>query len=229
MKIVIVSDLHANWDALSGLPESFDELWVLGDLVDYGPQPSEVVNFVRDKAMAIVRGNHDHAVGYDQDPRCTPRYHEMAESTRQYTLRLLDVQQKQFLQDLPLALDLERDGRCFSLVHAVPSDPLYGYCPQESDRWAEELRSVRGDILLVGHTHTPFIRRIGKKLVVNPGSLGQPKTGKPEACYAVWNNGEFTLKSCSYPYQKTAERIRQMPVRPEIQQDLITVLTTGSL
>ncbi len=73
----------ANFDALSALPESGDELWVLGDLVNYGPQPAEVVNFVRNHAAAVVRGNHDNAVGFNVDPRCTPRYHEMASATMQ--------------------------------------------------------------------------------------------------------------------------------------------------
>ena len=72
MKIVIISDLHGNYDALSALPESGDELWVLGDLVNYGPQPRAVLNFVRSHAAAVVRGNRDHAVGFDVDPRCTP-------------------------------------------------------------------------------------------------------------------------------------------------------------
>ena len=81
MKIVIISDLHGNFDALSALPESCDELWVLGDLVDYGPQPREVMSFVRSHAAAVVRGNHDNAVGFDVDPRCNPRYHAMASAT----------------------------------------------------------------------------------------------------------------------------------------------------
>jgi predicted phosphodiesterase len=71
--------------------------------------------------------------------------------------------------------------------------------PEDSDDWIREMDSVPADVLLVGHTHTPFIRRIGDRVVVNPGSLGQPKTGKPEACYAVWQDGTFELKSFSYP------------------------------
>lgn len=60
MKIVIISDIHGNFDALSALPEVYDELWVLGDLVNYGPDPVAAVDFVRSKAAVVVCGNHDY-------------------------------------------------------------------------------------------------------------------------------------------------------------------------
>jgi predicted phosphodiesterase len=74
MRIGIVSDLHGNLEARSSLPEQFDELWVLGDLVNYGPNPAEVVDFVRAKASLAVRGNHDHAIGFGEDARCSARF-----------------------------------------------------------------------------------------------------------------------------------------------------------
>jgi protein phosphatase len=229
MKIVVISDLHGNFDALSALPESGDELWVLGDLVDYGPQPREVVNFVRGHAAAVVRGNHDNAVGFDVDPRCNPHYHEMANATMQFSNAELDEEAKQFLRGLPKTRILERDGKRFLLCHAIPSDPLFGYCPQDSERWRQEVESIQADYLLVGHTHTPFIEPVGQTTVVNPGSLGQPKTGKPDACYAVWEDGQFELKQFSYDLERTLERIQHMPVPTGIQRDLATVLRTGSI
>jgi protein phosphatase len=229
MKIVIISDLHANYDAISALPERYDELWVLGDIVNYGPQPREVLQFVRSHAAVIVRGNHDNAVGYDEDPRCTPRYHEMAEQTRQFTLSALSDEEKAFLRSLPLQTEVERNGKRFCLCHAIPSNPLYGYCPEESDRWAAELQTLPADILLVGHTHTPFVRQIGEKIVANPGSLGQPKTGKPDGCYAVWNNGALELKQFPYPVERAITKLQGLPVTPDVRQDLATVLRTGSV
>jgi putative phosphoesterase len=227
MKIVIVSDIHANYDALLGLPESFDELWVLGDLVDYGPEPSEVVDFVRRNATLVVRGNHDQAVGYDEDPRCTPAYAEMAEATRQFTMSCLSEQNKLFLRGLPLNLFVERDGRRFYLCHAMPSDPLYGYCPSDSERWTHEALRVQADAILVGHTHTPFIRTDHGKAIVNPGSLGQPKTGGTEACYAVWENDSFTLKSFRYSVENTISKISLMPVSEAVKKSLVAVLRSG--
>ncbi len=229
MKIVVISDLHGNFDALSALPQLGDELWVLGDLVNYGPMPVEVVGFVRSHSEVVIRGNHDNAVGFDADPCCTPRYAAMADATMQYSKSCLDGDAVAYLRGLPLTRVLERDGRKFFLCHATPSNPLYGYCPEDSDRWPKELEQVDADFLLVGHTHTPFVRKIGGKTVVNPGSLGQPKTGRADACYAVWEDGEFQLKQFAYPVQRAEERIGHLPVAEEIRRDLAKVLRTGSV
>jgi putative phosphoesterase len=229
VKILIISDVHGNGEAVRALPDGFDELWVLGDLVNYGPEPKEVVDLVRAKASVVVRGNHDHSIGYDEDPRCTPRYHDMAEATRRFSASAVTEDQKKFLRDLPLKAEIKRRDARFYLTHARPSDRLYGYCPQDSDEWIKEVESVRADVVLVGHTHTPFVRKIGNQLLVNPGSLGQPKTGKPDACYAVWNDGTFELKSFSYPVNRTIAKLQSLSFPPEIEKDLITVLQTGSV
>ena len=89
MKILIISDIHGNFDALAALQETYDELWVLGDLVNYGPDPAAVIDFVRSKATVVVCGNHDYSIGFNQDPRCSARFREMAEATRRYTNSVL--------------------------------------------------------------------------------------------------------------------------------------------
>jgi putative phosphoesterase len=229
MKAIIISDLHANSEALRALPEKGDELWVVGDLVNYGPDPRAVVNYVREIATVAVRGNHDHAVGFDADPRCTPRYVKMAARTQAHSTASLDDYHKEFLRELPLHVEFRRDGKNLRMCHALPSDPLYGYCPAESDRWEQELDSYAADVLIVGHTHTPFVKQIRQKKVVNPGSLGQPKTGSPDACYAVWTDGEIQLKQFPYPVEKTIAQINEMSWPSDIKQDLVTVLRTGSI
>jgi putative phosphoesterase len=229
VKIVVITDLHGNFDALRALPEVYDELWVLGDLVNYGPEPAAVVDFVMAKSTVTVRGNHDHSIAFDVDPRCTPRYQKMAETTRQYTASVLDKDQKAFLRQLPLHAELRRRDTRFYLCHAKPSDPLYGYCPENSEDWVSEVEGVDADVLLVGHTHTPFIRQIGNRLVVNPGSLGQPKTGGPDACYAVWEDGAFELKSFPYAVNETVGKLKVLSFPRDVERDLITVLKTGSV
>jgi predicted phosphodiesterase len=84
MRICIISDLHANIEALSALPADYDELWVLGDLVNYGPDPAETIEFVRSNASTVLRGNHDNAVGFGADCRCSPRFRAMANATRDF-------------------------------------------------------------------------------------------------------------------------------------------------
>ncbi len=229
MKALIISDLHGNYDALSGLPEDFDELWVLGDLVNYGPEPAAVVDFVQNKATFAVRGNHDHAVGYSKDPRCTPRYAVMAAATQKISEAQLNAEQFHFLRELPVRKEFERDNRRVYCCHAKPSNLLYGYCPADSPDWESEIQEVEADIILVGHTHTPFVRRFGSKTLVNPGSLGQPKTGKPDACYAVWQGGKVELKYYRYPYEETIKKIEAQSLESQIRVDLVTVLKTGSV
>ena len=129
MKIVVISDIHANLDALTALPESGDELWVLGDLVDYGPNPREVVSLLRSRAHLVVRGNHDQAVGFEDDPRCTPRYRKMAMETRDYTIRTLNRDLARYLQQLPLHKVLERDGKKFYFCHSIPLRPALRLLP----------------------------------------------------------------------------------------------------
>jgi putative phosphoesterase len=229
VKIVIITDLHGNYEAVRALPEAYDELWVLGDLVNYGPEPGAVVDFVRANSTVVVRGNHDHSLGYDVDPRCTARYQKMADVTRRYSASVLKKDQKEFLRQLPLELELKRQDTKFYLCHAKPSDPLYGYCPEQSEEWVKELGQVKADAVLVGHTHTPFVRQIGNRVVVNPGSLGQPKTGKSDACYAVWEDGSFSLKSFPYAVDETIGRLKALGFPHAVEGDLITVLQTGSV
>lgn len=228
VKIVIISDIHSNLAALDAFPETdYDQLWCLGDLVDYGPKPHEVVRWIREKASIAVRGNHDHAVGFDVDPQCSAPFKRLASVTRQFTQEVSTRSDADYLRGLPVQCELILNATSFYLVHAVPTDPLFGYCPEDSERWERETKWAQADVLAVGHTHTPFIRQIGSTTIVNPGSLGQPKTGRPFACYAVWEEGRISLKEYQYPVNDTIREIRKMPISQEDQDELVTLLETG--
>jgi protein phosphatase len=229
MKIVIISDVHGNYDALRALPETYTELWVLGDLVNFGPEPAEVVDFIWRNAAIVIRGNHDQSVGYDEDPRCIARYQKMADATRGYTARVLSEEQKQFLRGLPIQQELRRQNTRFYLCHAKPSDPLYGYSAPDSPDWVAEVATLQTDVLLVGHTHLPLMRRIAKHLIVNPGSLVQSMTGKAEACYAVWEDGSFELKTYSYPVEEAVAKVRALSFPQDVETDLVHILRNGAL
>lgn len=230
MKIVIVSDIHGNLAALNALPEQdYDALWCLGDLVDYGPRPREVVQWIKQNAAACVRGNHDNAAGYSVDPQCSPPYKRLAAETLRYTRQVCAGDDLAYLGSLPLHRELSVGATRFYLVHAMPTDPLFGYCPKDSNLWPEQVKKIDADVLLVGHTHTPFLRTEGGTTILNPGSLGQPKTGRPQACYAVWQDGQMLLKEYQYPVDETIRGIREMPVTPQDQDALIAVLQTGNL
>ncbi len=230
VKILIISDIHANLAALKALPEKdFDQIWCIGDLVDYGPRPHEVVEWVQREATITIRGNHDHAAGFSVDPQCSPPYRRLAAETLRYTHAACTGEDLQFLRSFPIQVQTKVDATRFYLVHAVPTDPLFGYCPENAERWDSEVEAAGADVLVVGHTHTPFIRHVGNTIVVNPGSLGQPKTGRPRACYAIWEDGRLALKEYDYPIEDTIQQIHAMPISPRDQEALIAVLKTGSL
>jgi predicted phosphodiesterase len=229
MKIVIISDIHGNFDALSALPEAYDELWVLGDLVNYGPEPAAVIDFVAPKAAVIVSGNHDYSIGYNHDPRCSTRFREMAEATRRYTNSVLSMEHKHFLRHLPRFVETVRNGTRFYICHAIPSDPLFGYCQADSPRWLTEVEGISADLVLVGHTHVPFVQSFGSRHVVNPGSLGQPKTGSPQARYAIWEDGKIELKSYSYPIERAVAKVQALPIPENLRDELSAILRTGEI
>jgi putative phosphoesterase len=229
MKTVIISDIHGNYDALSHLPEDYDELWVLGDLVNYGPQPGEVISFVRNRGTHVVRGNHDHSIGFGEALVSSPRFREMAETTRRYTDAVLNGEDKEYLRSLPLEFDVWIGGMRCRLSHALVSDPPFTKHVSNVAQWEDECRRVGADVLFAAHGHAAFGRQVGKMLLVNPGSLGQPRSGESVASYAVLKDGKLSLRSYRYPVSLTAKKIRAMPISALVRSELITILRTGSV
>lgn len=229
LKILIASDIHGNFEALKALPKDYDELWVLGDLVTYGPQPCEVIEFVRDHASLVIRGNHDDAVAFHRDPRCSAAFRHAAEETQAYTESVLSRAHKDYLADLPHYRWVRRRNWTFYACHATPSDPLYLYLPHDALAWDAEVSLAGTDFLFVGHTHIQSSSHVGDQWIVNPGSVGQPKTGSPTANFAIWENGSITLSSCEYPIAKTVAGIRGMPVSESTKEFLVRVLETGAV
>jgi hypothetical protein len=112
----------------------------------------------------------------------------------------------------------------------VPSDPLYEYFPQNSPvtLWESELNGVNyPDFLFLGHTHLPTKSRFRRTLIVNPGSVGQPKDADPRAAYAVWEDGEVSLRRAEYDVEQTIRAYRGTRLEPHIVRVLAEVLRTG--
>lgn len=229
MRILITADLHANLEAVRSLPTDYDQLWVLGDIVNYGPNPSEVIEFVREHASLVVRGNHDDAIGYARDPQCSAPYRSLAEETGRFTMSVLNEQQRKFLRQLPLMAGRDIEGARFFLCHATLADPLHEYRPADSDLWARDAGQKFCDVLLSGHTHIPFCRSVGARRVANPGSVGQSKQKGGRACYGIWEAGELRLESAEYPIEETVAKLQGLPVSPDVREKLETVLRTGSI
>lgn len=225
MKVAIISEIHANAVALATFPETYDELWVIGDLVNFGPHRCEVVDWVRKHAHCVVRGNHDHAVGYGGDPRCVTTYQPMTAETADYSAYIPTENQKEYLGLLPLTTERGHAGARFHLCQAITPGPLFGYL-DESD-WTAEVLSAHVDNLMVGHTDEPYFRKLRTVGFLNPGSLAGLRATSPQASYATWEDGQFQLKRYSYPVQETISAIEAMPISRPVKQQLTKLIMTG--
>ena len=225
MKVVIISDVHANLEALMSLTSDYDYLLCAGDLVDYGPDPNGVLDFVRKHANVIVRGNHDQAAGYKVDCGCSYVMKELSAATRQLVWQALSNDDIEYLKQLPLEHELALGGHLFYLTHAVPGD-LYRYL--EKDISDEDLRGMlkatSAQVIIWGHTHKPWIRKLDERLIINPGSLGQPRDGNPQCSYAVWEDGEATIIRRDYDRKTTIRKLKQSPLKSQHQEQLINIL-----
>lgn len=235
MTVLIVSDIHGNWPALQAVlaaQPDVDRILCLGDLVNYGPQPVECVRWAMSlgKANGVIQGNHDRAFGCDEDPHCSLAYQVLAAAVQAATNHLLTAQMKRFLAALePLQRFQWAGARCVA-CHATPADPLYRYLGEESalNLWESELvRAGHPDFLFLGHTHQPMKTQFQRTLVVNPGSVGQPKHGDPQAAYALWENGSVTLCRAHYDVEKTIRAFAGLALDPKVLHRLRQILLTG--
>ncbi len=231
MRLAIVSDLHANREAVEAVLEhaqrqQADRFALLGDFVGYGADPAWVVDCVRDlvsRGALAVQGNHDQAVA--EGPAATMRADPR--SVIEWTRGHLDASQIAFLARLPLAVDLGE----IHLVHASAWHP---------ERWeyiqsrVEALRSLGATaqrLTFCGHMHEPrlfHLSRVGKvgefvpvagvpvplletrRWLAIPGAAGQPRDGDPAACYALFDDAtaELTFWRVPYDHDHAADKIR---------------------
>lgn len=235
MKILLISDIHGNWPALQAVlaaePE-VDQILCLGDLVNYGPQPAECVAWARETLTSdwLIQGNHDRAVALDEAPHCAAAFEGMAVATQAATKEVVTPGMKRFLAGLQPLQRFQLDSAVCVACHAVPSDPLYLYLQESSPvtLWESELTAVNyPDFLFLGHTHLPMKTRFRRTLVVNPGSVGQPKDGDARAAYAIWDDGEVTLRRAAYDLEKVAAAYHGLKLEPHIAETLAVVLRTG--
>jgi predicted phosphodiesterase len=240
MRVLILSDIHGNIDALHAVeaevllgPDHFDQIWVLGDLVDYGAAPAEVIAWVRSHATQVVRGNHDHAVGTGEECRSAPLYHDLAVATREYFRARLASSDLAYLAGLPLQSSVTLSSEVQAvLVHASPQDQLFGYVPTDAPdaTWRAALEPARSAaFVFVGHTHDQFTRTIDLTTLVNPGSVGMPKDGDPRAAYAIFDDGRVDLRRVAYDTERAATRIAALPLTPDQRHRLTGVIRHARL
>lgn len=207
MRILVVSDIHANWPALEAIDEPHDVCLCLGDLVDYGPDPAACVRWAMEHADHAIRGNHDHGVAQGVPVTGERGYRYLTRCSRPSQWEALGPDERRWLLQLPLTQRVTLDGKRFLLVHGTPRDPLDEYVMMDVETWAKRVQNTEADVVCVGHSHMQFKLSAGGVTVLNPGSVGQPRDGDPRAAYAVIDDGKISLKRVAYPIEETVARI----------------------
>ncbi|MEF8883251.1 MAG: metallophosphoesterase family protein [Halapricum sp.] len=178
MRVGAISDVHANIVALDAVLADMSDVDVLvcaGDVVGYNPHPGECVDRVREADIPTIMGNHDRAVVTDD----YPGFNDMAVAGVEYAQEHLDDDQIEWLADLPTEQTL-LDGRV-KIVHGHPDDPDRYTRPEafSPDLLEDE------ELLIMGHTHVQHHEIYDDGIVVNPGSVGQPRDRDHRAAYSI--------------------------------------------
>jgi protein phosphatase len=240
MKILIISDIHANWHALEAVlaRECYDALIFLGDVVDFGPDPKNCVNFLMKSSKTRfwgVRGDHDHALAFGTGSNCSEELSKLSNISREWGECFLSGEEVGFLRRLPLDRDFSMDGIDFEIAHG--SDP-YSYIFYNMAVRGEESRIETPDepggdenrkFILTGHSHKPFIKTIGNTTILNPGSVGQPRDHDPRASYGVIENGEAYIRRVGYDIEKTVKDLERSGMPFGAKTRLISMLVSASV
>ena len=186
MKILIVSDIHSNLAALEAVLKEaspWDAAICAGDIVGYGPNPQECVDRVYFKGILSVSGNHDKAVATVE----TDWFNDDAQEAIRINRRQLSSAGLKWLGTLPSRIQIELGGVNISVYHGSPTQPLTSYVfPGDAEVHAERFLALTGaDVLILGHTHIPYRVQRGDRLILNPGSVGQPRDGDSRASYLI--------------------------------------------
>jgi predicted phosphodiesterase len=223
VKVGVVSDIHANLVALETVLADMgqvDALWVCGDTVGYGPEPSDVLALLVERKATLVAGNHDRAVATGAD---LDLFNEPAAVAAKMHQSWLSVAERDMLADLPRTLETND----VTLCHGSLRDPLWEYVTNPKSALAS-LALAKTSHCCAGHTHVPSLYRAGKeqqpgrltyetpyplapRAFFNPGSVGQPRDGDPRAAYAVIDlaAGTVTFHRSTYRVEETQRRIRE--------------------
>ncbi|HZZ82649.1 MAG TPA: metallophosphoesterase family protein [Gemmataceae bacterium] len=229
MRILLIADVHANWAALNAIKEPFDACLALGDLVDYGLDPSPCIQWIRQHATHAVRGNHDHGVAQYVKVHGRNGFKYLTGVTREVTQERINAEERRFLAALPVSKRVTIDGVRFLLVHATPRDPMDEYAIADAEFWSRRLAGVDAQVICVGHTHHPYILEVGDKLVINPGSVGQPRDGDPRASFAIIESQRVELKRIEYPVDQTVTSVLKSNLPEPAKALLAEVFRTGGL
>ncbi len=195
----MIADIHSNLHALEAVAARIDELrpdrvLCAGDIVGYGARPNECCSIVQRISDLTVYGNHEIAALTGDVIWMNPH----AAKAAIWTSRTLNQGSRDFLSQLGLEGRMRCDEGLLAIYHGSVGSALeYVFEDQVDDGLLERARC---DILVLGHTHVPYVRKLGSGLAINPGSVGQPRDRDPRASFAVLDTDrqECTIERVAY-------------------------------
>ena len=236
MRRAVLSDIHANLaalDAVRGDMPAVDEIWVLGDIVGYGPQPNEVIRALQELGARSVMGNHDGAAIGTVD---VGWFNPDAARAILWTSETVDENSRAYLATLP---EVRREDD-LTAVHGSPRDPTWEYITGPGVA-AANLGAFETRFCLHGHTHIPVVFHAGDgrmdvvpatpdqpitlnggRALLNPGSVGQPRDGNPAASYLLMDDekGQAQFRRVGYDVGTTQELMREVGLPPRLIERL---------
>jgi len=245
MKIAVISDIHSNAYALDEVladieKRNVDLIACTGDLVGYGTRPNEVIQILKKNKILTIMGNYDDAIG-NLKIICgcdypDPKDAQKAGLSMQFTGQNTSDENKEYLRNLPKEATFTFNDKKIRFVHG--STRLINEYLKENSKEADEvMNELVEDILVCGHTHIPYAKYYGEKLLVNAGSVGKPKTGSPNANYVIIDiknadeidgnssNVEVKAIEVSYDFEKIAKEIEKNEILPN---DFARLIRSGS-
>lgn len=245
MKIAVISDIHSNIYSLDSVladieTKDVDMIVCTGDLVGYGTRPNEVIQTLKKNKILTIMGNYDDAIG-NLKIVCgcdypDPKDAEKAGLSMHFTGQTTKVENKEYLRNLPKELIFNFNKKTIRFVHG--STRLINEYLKENSKEADEVMSeLVEDILVCGHTHIPYAKYYGEKLLVNAGSVGKPKTGNPNANYVIIDiknedeisktpsSVEVEIIEVEYDFERIANEIEENKILPN---DFARLIRKGS-
>lgn len=235
MRIAAISDIHSNILALKSVLEDMklkqvDLIVCLGDLVGYCTFPNEVINLIRQRNIVTIMGNYDEAVGNEMlvcgcdypDPKDA----ENAGLSLNWTIDNTTEENKKFLRELPREAKLTFKGKNITFVHGSPRK-INEYLKENSEEAREVMEIFEEDILVCAHTHKPYYKMYGSKILINSGSTGKPKTGNPNANYVIMeitDDVKVEIVEVAYDFEKIASAIEEN----ELPKEFADIIRTGN-
>jgi putative phosphoesterase len=213
MRFLVISDIHSNYTALESVihhAEPHDARICVGDIVGYGPQPQYCIDLIREQNFSTVIGNHDNAIITSD----ISWFNFPARKAIEINRKLLDQNRLSWLQSLTKGFFANINGVKIAVYHGSPEYPMTEYVyPSDAERKANQLlNQSNADLLILGHTHIPYTVKSGIRVIMNPGSVGQPRDGDSRSSYAIVDVSEkdikVTFRRIEYDIDVVANMIR---------------------